>query len=364
MTTQSERVDAYAETTRYHRPWYWYDWANSAFVTTVGTVLFGPYLTSVAKQAACPGQDSDAACSTDLYVIPAADGLPSWVARRRLRHRGAAAGAARGRCRRLRPWPRAAGASHQRRRPAVRRRDRARAHRAPRPRLDRPLHDHPRDDRVGAAAHHGRRDRRPRPTGRPGCSACSPGSARAPPSPMFFVAGTQLAARRGDADHRPICAWAPRWSSTTPSCAASPARTTATRSPAGAGRWATSAAACSWRSTWSSSRKPDLVGADTGTAVRISLLSAGLWWAVFTLIPVLGLWSLRGNAASDLRRAEGRRRAAAAWPSSATPSATCATTPDAALPAGLPVLQRRHPDRHHLEQPLRQRAAGLRARAS
>ena len=42
MTTQSERVDAYAETGRYHRPWYWYDWANSAFVTTVGTVLFGP----------------------------------------------------------------------------------------------------------------------------------------------------------------------------------------------------------------------------------------------------------------------------------------------------------------------------------
>src|SRR6476619_847881 len=79
MTTQSERVDAYAETSRYHRPWYWYDWANSAFVTTVGTVLFAPYLTTVAKEAACPGQDSDTACHVDLHVIPAGADLPSGV---------------------------------------------------------------------------------------------------------------------------------------------------------------------------------------------------------------------------------------------------------------------------------------------
>ncbi|MGN6522697.1 MAG: MFS transporter [Actinomycetes bacterium] len=35
------------------RSWYWYDWANSAYVTVVGTVLFAPYLTSVAERAAC-----------------------------------------------------------------------------------------------------------------------------------------------------------------------------------------------------------------------------------------------------------------------------------------------------------------------
>ena len=35
------------------RSWYVYDWANSAFVTTVGTVLLGPYLTAVAERAAC-----------------------------------------------------------------------------------------------------------------------------------------------------------------------------------------------------------------------------------------------------------------------------------------------------------------------
>ena len=33
------------------RGWMMYDWANSAFVTTVGTVLLGPYLTSIAQSA-------------------------------------------------------------------------------------------------------------------------------------------------------------------------------------------------------------------------------------------------------------------------------------------------------------------------
>jgi UMF1 family MFS transporter len=37
---------------REQRGWYFYDWANSAFVTTVVTLFFGPYLTSLAKAAA------------------------------------------------------------------------------------------------------------------------------------------------------------------------------------------------------------------------------------------------------------------------------------------------------------------------
>ena len=45
--------------------------------------------------------------------------------------------------------------------------------------------------------------------------------------------------------------------------------------------------------------KPDLIGVDTGMAVRISMLSAGLWWAIFSLIPVLGLWNLRGVGATQ-----------------------------------------------------------------
>ena len=38
--------------TREIRGWYFYDWANSAFVTTVVTVFLGPYLTTVTKAAA------------------------------------------------------------------------------------------------------------------------------------------------------------------------------------------------------------------------------------------------------------------------------------------------------------------------
>jgi MFS transporter, UMF1 family len=52
------------------RAWYWYDWANSGYVTTVATVLFAPYLTSVAEQAACGFVgDSDRACTTNLDVL-------------------------------------------------------------------------------------------------------------------------------------------------------------------------------------------------------------------------------------------------------------------------------------------------------
>ncbi len=55
---------------REQRAWYWYDWANSAYVTTIATVLFAPYLTSVAETAACgaPGSADDP-CKTDISVL-------------------------------------------------------------------------------------------------------------------------------------------------------------------------------------------------------------------------------------------------------------------------------------------------------
>ncbi len=37
---------------REQRSWYFYDWANSAFSTTIAGVLFGPYLIAIAKEAA------------------------------------------------------------------------------------------------------------------------------------------------------------------------------------------------------------------------------------------------------------------------------------------------------------------------
>ncbi|MFI8998795.1 MFS transporter [Streptomyces sp. NPDC053542] len=47
----AEPTDA-AGRRREQRGWYWYDWANSVYSTTVLTVFLGPYLTSVAKAAA------------------------------------------------------------------------------------------------------------------------------------------------------------------------------------------------------------------------------------------------------------------------------------------------------------------------
>jgi UMF1 family MFS transporter len=54
---------------RERRAWYFYDWANSGYVTITGTVLFSPYLTSIAKRASCPDQDLDQVCSVNLHVL-------------------------------------------------------------------------------------------------------------------------------------------------------------------------------------------------------------------------------------------------------------------------------------------------------
>ena len=60
------------ERAKEQRAWYWYDWANSAYVTTVAAVLFAPYLTSVAEEAACgftTDEDKGIKCDTDLSVL-------------------------------------------------------------------------------------------------------------------------------------------------------------------------------------------------------------------------------------------------------------------------------------------------------
>ncbi|GAW48403.1 MULTISPECIES: MFS transporter [unclassified Nocardioides] len=60
------------ERAREQKAWYWYDWANSAFVTTTAAVLFAPYLTSVAEKAACgraTDEDLGYKCTTDLHVL-------------------------------------------------------------------------------------------------------------------------------------------------------------------------------------------------------------------------------------------------------------------------------------------------------
>ncbi|CAN5147685.1 MFS transporter [soil metagenome] len=58
---------------REQRAWYWYDWANSAYVTTVTTVLFAPYLIAVAREAAVANRVD----VVGLSVAPGA--LPSFI---------------------------------------------------------------------------------------------------------------------------------------------------------------------------------------------------------------------------------------------------------------------------------------------
>ena len=54
---------------RFRRSWYWYDWANSAYVTTTATVLLGP-LPDVGRQGGrLPRAGGGAQCATDLSVL-------------------------------------------------------------------------------------------------------------------------------------------------------------------------------------------------------------------------------------------------------------------------------------------------------
>ncbi|NHN54789.1 MFS transporter [Calidifontibacter sp. DB0510] len=54
---------------RLQRSWYWYDWAVTGYLTVSITVLFGPYVTSVANRAACPTQPADQDCQNTLSVL-------------------------------------------------------------------------------------------------------------------------------------------------------------------------------------------------------------------------------------------------------------------------------------------------------
>ena len=67
------------------KAWYWYDWANSAYATTIGTVLFAPYLIRIAERAACgfvSDSDKGLDCDTHLSVLGlsiAPGALPAYI---------------------------------------------------------------------------------------------------------------------------------------------------------------------------------------------------------------------------------------------------------------------------------------------
>lgn len=73
MTTTTEDPRDLRARRREHRAWYFYDWANSAFATTVAGVLFGPYLIAIAEEAAV----DDRISVLGLSVAPGA--LPSYA---------------------------------------------------------------------------------------------------------------------------------------------------------------------------------------------------------------------------------------------------------------------------------------------
>jgi UMF1 family MFS transporter len=67
---------------RQQRAWNWYDWANSAYYTTVLTVLFGPFMITVAGRAAGCGDSPDDTCKKAVSVLGlhlAAGSLPSYL---------------------------------------------------------------------------------------------------------------------------------------------------------------------------------------------------------------------------------------------------------------------------------------------
>lgn len=67
---------------REQKAWNWYDWANSAYYTTVLTVIFGPYMITVAGRAAGCGDSADETCSRTVDVAGlhlAAGSLPSYL---------------------------------------------------------------------------------------------------------------------------------------------------------------------------------------------------------------------------------------------------------------------------------------------
>ncbi|MCX6395128.1 MAG: MFS transporter [Propionibacteriales bacterium] len=74
MTTTKDRISQ-------QKAWNWYDWANSAFYTTVLSVMFAPYMITVAGRAAgCV--DADETCARTLNVLGlhlAAGSLPSYL---------------------------------------------------------------------------------------------------------------------------------------------------------------------------------------------------------------------------------------------------------------------------------------------
>jgi MFS transporter, UMF1 family len=81
MAQDAVDLDAAARV-REQKAWNWYDWANSAYYTTVLAVLFAPYMITVAGRAAGCGNSATESCSRTVNVLGlhlAAGSLPFYL---------------------------------------------------------------------------------------------------------------------------------------------------------------------------------------------------------------------------------------------------------------------------------------------
>jgi UMF1 family MFS transporter len=226
-------ADSRAQNERFRRAWYWYDWANSAYVTTTGTVLLGPYLTSVAKEAACPDLAEGEKCLTNLSVLGVPVDPGSLV-----------------------PYTVTAATIISAIVLIF----------------------------VGAVA-----DRSPRPARLLGGFAWVGALAAAL---MFFLVGDNWQLGVALMLVAAVCLGSAQVVYDSLLCRiAGPDERDAVSSRGWALGYLGGGLLLALNLVLVTV-KP--FGLDTGTAVRISLLSAGLWWAVFTIIPVKGMWDLRG----------------------------------------------------------------------
>ena len=239
-------VNAARPETREQRAWYWYDWANSAYVTTTATVLMSPYLTSVAEEAACPGLRRRAGLHDE--PLGARD-------------------------------PRRAGVAVV---------------------LHRDLHDDPLRDRP----HLHRRHRRPQPAADPPLRRRSRG-----PAPWPRASCSSSRARTGSSAPRssssPASASAPR-SSIYDSILCRIANENE-RDRVSSKGWAFGylGGGILLALNFALDFFHEDLGLDRALSTRISILSAGLWWAGFTIIPYLGLRHLTGTVETPVERSAG-----------------------------------------------------------
>ncbi|MDO5738549.1 MAG: MFS transporter [Ornithinimicrobium sp.] len=240
------RADPKVERTRAHqRAWGWYDWANSAYVTTTGTVLISPYLTALARADACPDLPTGGVCTIDLSVL----GVPIAVGS-------------------LAPYTITVATLVSAIFLLF----------------------------VGAIA-----DRHPRPTQLMGGLAWV-GAAAA--SAMFFLQGDNWELGVLLVVIANLCLGA--------STVVYDALLTRVAHPDDRDKVSSRGWALGYLGggillalNLALMQLHESLGLSYGMAIRLSLLSAGLWWAIFTLIPVLGLRAIRGTTATPIDRGEG-----------------------------------------------------------